>query len=156
VQVWKINPHFHDSDYVVLEIINPHDEGISDSIKANLKPQTWATEALELSPLCFDRTEDMRDAYFSELATMTLSRLVWFLWMRFHWLKVRSRSLNASTPIKFVNTSLHGVGDCFVRKAFETFGFAPFIPVKEQQIPDPEFPTVKFPNPEEKGMLLMY
>lgn len=25
----------------------------------------------------------------------------------------------------------------------------PFVPVKEQMVPDPEFPTVKFPNPEE-------
>jgi phosphomannomutase len=53
--------------------------------------------------------------------------------------------------IKFVNTSLHGVGGPFVKKAFEVFGFPPFIPVKEQQIPDPEFPTVRYPNPEEKG-----
>jgi phosphomannomutase len=47
---------------------------------------------------------------------------------------------------------MHGVSHPWVTKAFETFGFAPFIPVREQQDPDPEFPTVKFPNPEEKGM----
>jgi phosphoglucomutase len=46
---------------------------------------------------------------------------------------------------------LHGVGHPFVEEAFEKFQLPPFIPVKEQQIPDPEFPTVKFPNPEEKG-----
>jgi phosphomannomutase len=48
---------------------------------------------------------------------------------------------------------MHGVGDIFVQKAFEMFGFPPFIPVKEQQIPDPEFPTVSYPNPEETGVL---
>lgn len=46
---------------------------------------------------------------------------------------------------------MHGVSHPFVEKAFESFGFPPFIPVKQQQMPDPEFPTVKFPNPEEKG-----
>lgn len=46
---------------------------------------------------------------------------------------------------------MHGVSHAFMVKAFELFGFADFTPVQEQQIPDPEFPTVKFPNPEEKG-----
>lgn len=46
---------------------------------------------------------------------------------------------------------MHGVGHPFAVKAFELFGFPAFFPVKEQQVPDPEFPTVKFPNPEEKG-----
>jgi len=46
---------------------------------------------------------------------------------------------------------MHGVSDPFAARAFEIFGFPPFIPVKEQQRPDPEFSTVQFPNPEEKG-----
>jgi hypothetical protein len=47
---------------------------------------------------------------------------------------------------------MHGVSHVFLSQGFERFGFKPFIPVKEQQSPDPEFPTVKFPNPEEAGM----
>lgn len=62
------------------------------------------------------------------------------------------RALNGTAQIKFVNTSMHGVSDRFVAQAFSEFGFAPYIPVKEQQQPDPEFPTVRFPNPEEKGV----
>lgn len=46
---------------------------------------------------------------------------------------------------------MHGVSDSFVRRGFSVFGFAPYIPVREQQLPDAEFPTVRFPNPEEKG-----
>lgn len=46
---------------------------------------------------------------------------------------------------------MHGVGDYFVAKAFRILGLPPFIAVEEQREPDPDFPTVKFPNPEEKG-----
>jgi len=46
---------------------------------------------------------------------------------------------------------MHGVSDVFVKEAFDIFGFPPYTPVMEQQYPDPEFPTVLFPNPEEKG-----
>lgn len=53
------------------------------------------------------------------------------------------RLLNAESPVKFVNTSMHGVGHPFVVRAFEAYGLPPFIPVKEQQDPDPDFPTVK-------------
>ena len=59
--------------------------------------------------------------------------------------------LNQQSKIKFVNTSMHGVSDSFAKQAFAMFGFRPYVPVAEQQLPDPEFPTVRFPNPEEKG-----
>jgi len=49
---------------------------------------------------------------------------------------------------------MHGVSDFYVKRAFEMFGFASYVPVKEQQQPNPDFPTVKFPNPEEKGALV--
>ena len=49
---------------------------------------------------------------------------------------------------------MHGVSHPFMLRAFGCAGFRPFIPVEEQQAPDPEFPTVKFPNPEEKGALV--
>lgn len=67
--------------------------------------------------------------------------------------------LNSTLPVgteglEFINTSMHGVSDPFVRRAFDTFGISQYIPVMEQRLPDPEFPTVKFPNPEEKGALV--
>lgn len=74
----------------------------------------------------------------------------WLFWAQI-WFNHIVRATNGNLGIKFVNTSMHGVGHPFVERAFESFGFPPFIPVKQQQVPDPEFPTVKFPNPEEKG-----
>ncbi len=46
---------------------------------------------------------------------------------------------------------MHGVSEPFVSRAFKLFGLVPPTHVPEQQVPDPDFPTVTFPNPEEKG-----
>ena len=52
-----------------------------------------------------------------------------------------------------VHTSLHGVGHGTVAAAFVQAGFELPTPVDEQAVPDPDFPTVAFPNPEEKGAI---
>jgi phosphomannomutase len=44
---------------------------------------------------------------------------------------------------------MHGVGYPFIQAAFHAFGLPPPIPVPLQVQPDPTFPTVKLPNPEE-------
>lgn len=55
--------------------------------------------------------------------------------------------------IKTVYTAMHGVGWATLADVFSACGFAKPIPVTEQRDPDPAFPTVNFPNPEEKGAL---
>lgn len=52
-----------------------------------------------------------------------------------------------------VYTAMHGVGWKTLRSAFDDSGFLEPIAVPEQRDPDPAFPTVAFPNPEEKGAL---
>ncbi|KAI0051141.1 hypothetical protein FA95DRAFT_1580867 [Auriscalpium vulgare] len=117
-----------------VQIISPHDKGISSSIKQNLEPQSWDTDNVVSSPLCIDATSQMSESYFAHIRTLSVTR-----------------ELNREATPAFVNTSMHGVGHPFASRAFDEFGFAPFIPVAEQQGPDPDFPTVKFPNPEEKA-----
>lgn len=56
---------------------------------------------------------------------------------------------NETSDLKFVYTAMHGVGFPYVKKSFEKAKLKSLIPVMEQRDPDPEFPTVKFPNPEE-------
>lgn len=55
--------------------------------------------------------------------------------------------------IKIVYTALHGVGTEIVQRVFNHAGFATLILVDEQCTPDPDFPTVAFPNPEEPGAI---
>jgi phosphomannomutase len=55
--------------------------------------------------------------------------------------------------LTMVYTAMHGVGADIVRRVLGAAGFDPLLAVPEQDRPDPEFPTVAFPNPEEPGAL---
>src|SRR3954470_622768 len=48
---------------------------------------------------------------------------------------------------------MHGVGSAVIRRVFAAAGFPPLHEVPEQAEPDPDFPTVAFPNPEEPGAI---
>jgi phosphomannomutase len=55
--------------------------------------------------------------------------------------------------LRIVHTAMHGVGTETMRAVFAKAGFTDVIPVPQQEQPDPDFPTVAFPNPEEPGAL---
>jgi phosphomannomutase len=62
-------------------------------------------------------------------------------------------SPRASTVLRVVYTPLHGVAGPLMLRAIERAGYpAPHV-VAAQADPDPDFPTVSFPNPEEPGAL---
>lgn len=139
------------------QIIPPHDKGIQNSILENLQPEesSWDTSIVYKHTLFKDPLEEVMESYFSEIKKNVLYA-----------------HLAKNSPVKFVYTPTHGVGYNYMQRAFETTGFKvrfeitsircltkvfqliffylqPFIVVEEQKDPDPEFPTVKFPNPEE-------
>ena len=55
--------------------------------------------------------------------------------------------------VKAVYTAMHGVGTETVERVFAKAGYAGPILVTAQTAPDPDFPTVAFPNPEEPGAI---
>ncbi|KAI6126214.1 hypothetical protein EV401DRAFT_1854927 [Pisolithus croceorrhizus] len=115
-----------------VQIIGPHDVGIAESILQNLEPRLDNMSDVYTSPLCVDCSDSMRESYFTLIQGLVTAEV-------------------AHPSAKFVNTSMHGVSDPFISEAFRKTGFTPCIPVEKQRLPDPDFPTVKFPNPEEKG-----
>ena len=58
-----------------------------------------------------------------------------------------------STSLRVVYTALHGVAASLALRAIDRAGFPPPLVVAAQEEPDPDFPTVAFPNPEEPGTL---
>ena len=53
--------------------------------------------------------------------------------------------------LKIVYTPLHGTGNIPVRRILKELGFEKVYVVKEQELPDGDFPTVSYPNPEDKN-----
>jgi phosphomannomutase len=64
---------------------------------------------------------------------------------------VASLPRGTARDLRVVLTPMHGVGGDTVREALRRAGFTDVTLVPEQAAPDPDFPTVDFPNPEEPG-----
>ncbi|KAM0789290.1 hypothetical protein ACM66B_000130 [Microbotryomycetes sp. NB124-2] len=119
-----------------VQIVPPHDAGIAETILNSLEVDESLWQIEERNE--WTGNQDMIDAYFNMVSGF-----------------VRDKSANARSDLVFTYTAMHGVGLPFAQNAFERFGFRPeqLNVVQEQATPDPSFPSVKFPNPEEKGAL---
>jgi phosphomannomutase len=60
---------------------------------------------------------------------------------------------SAPGPLRIVHTAMHGVGTAVSDRLFEAAGYTDVHRVGAQAQPDPDFPTVAFPNPEEPGAI---
>jgi len=59
----------------------------------------------------------------------------------------------SKNPLKVVYSAMHGVGSESIEAVFKAAGFSEIHFVEKQKLPDPAFPTVAFPNPEEPGAI---
>ncbi|XP_031839249.1 phosphoglucomutase 2 isoform X2 [Nomia melanderi] len=116
------------------QIISPHDKKIQKYILENLEPieSSWDVVNVYNSILYKDPWDNIMQSYFHDLQQTVLYP-----------------EINRNTILKFTYTPMHGVGYEYMSAAFNAANFKPFITVEEQKLPDPEFSTVKFPNPEE-------
>ncbi|KAL8760430.1 MAG: hypothetical protein Q9199_000054 [Rusavskia elegans] len=115
------------------QINSPEDTNIAASILLNLEPQTWTSQANSLRRPVLTA---MQSQYMQCLGQLP------------HLPKAGDRS------VRFVYTPMHGVGLRYMISAVEMIGIKSGMTVVDQQAqPDPDFPTVKYPNPEEKGAL---
>ena len=71
------------------------------------------------------------------------------------YIDVTARLASRPRSMKIVYTAMHGVGTEVLTKVFARAGFDAPILVSQQAKPDPDFPTVAFPNPEEPGAIDM-
>lgn len=70
-------------------------------------------------------------------------------------LSVSPEAIKRQSDLKIVFSPIHGTGITLVPQALERFGFKNIILVEEQIKPDGNFPTVVYPNPEEKEALTL-
>ena len=119
------------------QIKSPVDKGIAASIMKNLKPWegSWDLSTLDSSPLLKDPLAEVMVEYFKDMQVLNGSKLI--------------EHVPKDKYPKFVYTAVHGVGLKYAEASFKSFDLPPFFPVEEQAHPDPEFSTVKYPNPEE-------
>ena len=120
------------------QITPPHDKGIMDEVKAITDFSTLKTmdaEAAEKAGFYEVIGKSVDDAYIEELKKQV---------------KNEDAIHSVQKDIKIVYTPLHGTGNIPVRRVLKEIGFEHVYVVPQQELPDGEFPTVSYPNPEAK------
>ncbi len=121
------------------QITPPHDSGIMDEVKMVVDFNTVKTMDKQVAKeqgLYTIIGQAIDDSYMEELKKNVI-----------HWDSIKE----AQKDIKIVYTPLHGTGNIPARRVLKELGFENVYVVKEQELPDGEFPTVSYPNPEDKA-----
>lgn len=118
------------------QITPPHDTGIMDEVKAVTDFNTVLTmdkkEAVDKN-LYTVIGEDIDRPYMEEIKKLVIHQ---------------DAIDKVKDDLRIVYTPLHGTGNIPVRTILKELGFEHVFVVKEQELPDGNFPTVDYPNPE--------
>ncbi len=118
------------------QITPPHDTGIMDEVKAITDLSTCKTmdkEEAVKAGLFVTIGKEVDDDYIAELKKLVIHQ---------------DCIDQYGKDIKIVYTPLHGTGNIPARRVLKEIGFENVYVVPEQELPDGEFPTVSYPNPE--------
>lgn len=118
------------------QITPPHDVGIMDAVAALKdynKVKTMDKDQAVADGLYIQIGKEVDDKYIEILKTQV---------------KNPDAIKEVQKDIKIVYTPLHGTGNIPVRRVLKELGFENVYVVKEQELPDGDFPTVGYPNPE--------
>ena len=118
------------------QITPPHDSGIMDEVKAVTDYNNVLTmdkDAAVAAGLYVTIGQEVDDAYIGELKKQVK-----------HFDSIQA----VADELKIVYTPLHGTGNIPARRILKEIGFNNVYVVPEQELPDGEFPTVSYPNPE--------
>ncbi|KAL4710591.1 hypothetical protein ACJJTC_003227 [Scirpophaga incertulas] len=118
------------------QIITPHDDNVLEEILhcLDIADDHWNITDIRSHPLVKDCQVEVTNKYM-EYVKSTLSEEV--------------LNKNKMAAVDIVYSAMHGVGYDYVKKAFDVANLKAPISVPQQQYPNPDFPTVHFPNPEE-------
>ena len=118
------------------QITPPHDKNILAEVAKVTdfsQVKTMAKSEAEAAGLYHTIGKEMDDRYTEELKKQSIHPEI---------IKAMAKD------IKIVYTPLHGTGNLPVRRVLKELGFENVYVVKEQELPDGNFPTVSYPNPE--------
>jgi phosphomannomutase len=118
-------------DYQGSQIVSPVDNAIAFEISKFSETHTF--DSFPKSPSYSTLGSEIRSAYLNSA--------------------LQSAGNSSGAPLKIIYTPMHGVGWASIEPLFQLAGAVKLIPVSEQILPDGDFPTVAFPNPEESGAL---
>ena len=117
------------------QLVPPHDKNVITEVEAiqSIDDVKWEGGAANIELL----GKSMDDAYIKMLQSLSIYPEV----------------IAAQQDLKIVYTPIHGTGITLVPQVLKQFGFTNVHVVEEQSIPDGNFPTVIYPNPEESDTM---
>ncbi|WP_018342916.1 phospho-sugar mutase [Cytophaga aurantiaca] len=117
------------------QVIAPHDKNIITEVQkiSSIDDVNFKAD----QSLITEIGEEVDNAYLNEIKKLTVS----------------PDAIKRQKDMKIVFTPIHGTGIVLVPEILKRFGFENVRVVQEQAVPDGNFPTVVYPNPEEKDAL---
>lgn len=119
------------------QLVAPHDKLVIDEVNAITDLNDIKFDAKDVNIRVVGKEID--EEYIKQLKTLSINPDI----------------VNKQSDLKIVFSSIHGTGITVVPATLRTWGFTNVSVVEQQEQPDGNFPTVVYPNPEEKDAMAL-